>query len=337
MTLTLHGNLIPLSFSMIAGAILMLGNSSCVAPTGVQAGNSFALVFVPSPIPSVLPSPIVSGNPTKQVCDPFRSGGVSTAEQGILGSLSYLQNSAPRANNIADFEKYGTPVDVELFFNQLNVPTRMFDQGFQTQNGTALLDPQGNTLYEWFMLHFETNIRLSFADSPGNYQFAVLSDDGSIVQINQGTGYEVLINNDGVTASRLGCATQTVSMDATTSLPMKLDYFQGPRYNIALVLLWRRIPDTACGLTTPFVDPMCGQSGNDVYFDPTQVPSVPTDNWIQLLDRGWNVLNPANFYLPTTVVSNPCAIPTPSPSPSVTPTSSPSTCVGPLCGGAVGV
>src|SRR6185437_11769064 len=83
-------------------------------------------------------------------------------------------------------------------------------------------------------------------DQSGRYQFAVLSDDGSIMSINEGNGFEELIDNNGDTESRLRCADRGINFDASTSLPIKLDYFQGHRYNIALMLLWREVPETSC-------------------------------------------------------------------------------------------
>ena len=276
--------------------------SGCNAPSQVTAGNSSIEVA-----PQLATAP--TGDPGHQVCDPFGTGGTAGPDHGIFGHLWYLTPDMPQYTHVADYQTYGLSAPVDLYFSQLNVPTRKFDEGFTTQDGTLLQTPQGTTLYEWFSLHFETTIKLSRLDTAGEYQFAVLSDDGSVMSINDtGTGYRTLINNDGVTPSRLGCAAESITFDNSTSLPIKVDYFQGPRYHIALILLWREIPSCSGPTTDPTVlsETQCGKAGNGMYFDYTQVPQPPTQVWLDMLSRGWKVLSPENYYLPDYVTTNPC-------------------------------
>lgn len=301
--------------------------SGCQLPQGVQAGNSYALV-VPDPSPS--PTQTTGGDSSTQVCNPLGGGETTGLDNGLYGRLRYIPNdNAPRPQVIADFfGPNGADAGVDLYFNQLFVPTRYFSAGFQTQDGTTLTTPAGNTLYEWFEISFQSTLRLSTSDQAGQYQFAILSDDGSILSVDQGNGFQQLINNDGQTPSRLACATSTIQFDNSTALPIKVDYFQGPRYNIALILLWREIPVTSCGAneSEALRDPACGESGNNEFFnwDETGSPSTPTDVWIGMLNRGWKVLNVDNYYLPDSAPLNPCATPTPTPTPSTTPTPTPS-------------
>jgi hypothetical protein len=329
--------------------------SACNIPTGVVAGNSAIEVVPESPSPSAAPS--ASSSPgAPAVCDPFGSSQTVSTQNGLFSHL-YYPSAGQDWGDVMSYINLGLEAPVDLYFNQLNVPTRSFSEGFATQDGTLLEDQNGNTLYEWFALDFQTQIRLGPMDVPGRYQFAILSDDGSIMQIDQGLGLNQFINNDGETPSRLACATSGVDFSSSTSLPMRLDYFQGPRYNIALMLLWREVPETINGVDDPanLEDSACGQSGNDLWFDWTVTPSVPTDYWLALLSRGWKVLSPQNYFLPNTTLSNPCttsstptptasptptptvtANPSPTPTPSSNPTPSPtssSTCTGDACGG----
>jgi hypothetical protein len=245
------------------------------------------------------------------VCDPFGGAGDSGSIQGGLHArLFYLQPDQPQYTSVEDYVSQGTQAPTDLFFSQLNVPTRPFDRGFVLQDGSVLTRPGGDTLYEWFALQFDSRVRLAPDERAAKYQLAVLSDDGSIVRVDRGQGLETLINNDGLTPTRLACARSTVRMDALSLLPLQVDYYQGPRYHIALQLLWREIPDASDELADPGVldDPACGLSGNDVFFDSTQNPSAPTAIWQGLMDRGWKVLNPRNYLLPTGFESNPCAL-----------------------------
>jgi hypothetical protein len=351
-------------WAIISSSLIL---SACEVPTGVVAGSS-AINVVANPSPTAGTTGFASPTPSPTssvpvVCDPLGpSTGTATSENGLLAHLYYTPAGG---NTYGDVESYiqNDPIaPADLFFNQLNVPTRSFSEGFSTQDGTVLVDPEtGNTLYEWFALHFESQIKLGSLDTPGRYQFAVLSDDGTLMWLDQGTTPEQpFINNDGETPSRLRCATTGINFTSTTQIPLKLDYFQGPRYNIALMLLWREIPSCgASGQDTPndLYDVACDQAGNDTFFIWENDPVTPTDLWIGMLSRGWKVLSPDNYVLPGTqgITSNPCATPTPSPSPTatasptpsssptpittVTPTPSPSPtstqCSGPLCGGGV--
>jgi hypothetical protein len=264
---------------------------------------------------------------------PYNTGPEAVSpENGLVASLYYLNASQPRYSEVEDYIQYGNEDPATLYFNQLNVPTRDYLQGFPTQNGSALTTSQGNPLYEYFALRFESQIRLAQGDQSGRYQFAVLSDDGAIMSINQsgqsgqsgqqGQGLQEFINNDGITDSRLRCANQGINFDATTSLPIQIDYFQGPRYNLSLMLLWREVPETSCSSGRDgdqdsdqnLYDVACDQAGNDAFFDWQNNPATPTPLWLGMLNRGWKVVGPDNFFLPTP--TQPCASPSPSPSPS---------------------
>ena len=56
----------------------------------------------------------------------------------------------------------------------------------------------------------------------------------------------------------------------------------------------------------PLNDPDCGRWGNDLYFNwENQNPSIPNENWVHLLARGWSVVPPKNFVL-ANGNQNPC-------------------------------
>jgi hypothetical protein len=244
--------------------------------------------------------------PRPTVCDPFGSGNPAAGSNyGLIANLWYVPPGARTYDNVADYQANGTRLDATLYFNQLNVPTRAFDRGFQTQNGTILTTPAGDTLYEYFSLRFESEIRLTDHDQPGRYQFAVLADDGAVLYVNDdGMGYRALVDNDGTHPTRLGCATEGIDMDYETFLPIALDYYQGPRYHIALMVLWRKLPDG----NQSYNDVACGLEGNERFFDSNFSPSVPKQTWLDMLQRGWRVVAPQNYMLPLTAPENPCDV-----------------------------
>lgn len=288
-------------------AVLPLFLSGCELPSEVEAGNSTVEVQFASEAPAPeIPTPEAPGARPPAVCNPFGDQPSAERDAGLWGQLYYLVDGMPRYSRVADYISHGHHALVDLFFNKLDVPTRSFNRGFTMQDGKVLKTPDGDTLYEWFAIHFESVLSLASGEQAGRYQLALLSDDGSVMSINEnGSGFTQLINNDGLTSTRLSCATRTVWMDQSTRLPVSIDYFQGPRHHIALVLLWRYLPGTVDG--SDLSDVSCGVSGNEAFFDYNTSPSVPKQRWIDLLGRGWKVLSPENFRLPDRMIENPCA------------------------------
>lgn len=275
-------------------ASLALSMSACdELPLLTTAGNSTIGVFE-------------AADPTRTVCDPLGgSSGSGSIRSGLKASLSFIPNgSTSMYSDVESFFRRTTHVDADLYFNQLYVPTRAFDRGFVTQSGFTIQNQEGNTLYEFFGLNFESSIRLGSTDQPGLYQFAILSDDGSIMEIDEGNGFNTIVSNDADHPTRMGCATRAVDFSSRdVRMPMKLAYYQGPRYHIALTLLWRKVnPGQSLS------DARCGQSGNGLFWDSTVDPSIAQDAFIELLSRGWKVLGPDNYVIPDNE-HNPCQNP----------------------------
>jgi hypothetical protein len=234
------------------------------------------------------------------VCDPFDGGGGAQPGYGLKAVLSYAA-AGQRYYTVQEYLDNGIRADQTIFFNTLNVPTRAFSLGFPTQTGGMLKADDGTNLVEFFALEFTTVLKLGPNDLPGDYELALLSDDGAILQIRDNGTYRNLVTNDGDHPSRFGCTTETVHFDADTEVLAKIKYYQGPRYHISLIPMWRRI-------TNPALvghDSSCGQSGNNMYFDPDH-NSTPQAAYTGLLNRGWKPLEALNYGLPVEAVFNPC-------------------------------
>jgi hypothetical protein len=110
---------------------------------------------------------------------------------------------------------------------------------------------------------------------------------------------ELLIDNDGDHPTRMGCASRTVRFHRNAMLPIEVQYYQGPRYHISNVLMWRKS-------STAGADSSCGQLGNNLYFNPDN-NSDPQQAFKNLQARGWKVLKPDNFIVSRDQVDyNPC-------------------------------
>lgn len=242
-------------------------------------------------------------DPTKTVCDPFQQQIQAKPDRGLISELFYLTDDQPRYSSVLDMMQFGHKVDSTLYFNRLDIPTRPFDRGFYTQSGDLITTINGNSLYEYFGLRFTSDLKLATGESPGAYQFAILADDGAILTLNIDGTDQVIVNDDGTHPTKMACASLPVNLSDGQTIPFKLIYHQGPRYHIALKVMWRPWP--AAG-GDPVVDTWCNQSGNSLFFDSTQDPPAPQTAYYDLLSRGWKVLDSGNFKLPSGD-PNPCA------------------------------
>jgi hypothetical protein len=287
-------------FSTILLVACCLSLTACLTEgTGTEAGTD----VVANPTDAPPKQPLTT--PERTVCDPF-SVGTSARDRGLIGNLLFLEDDQPRYTSVHDYINYGTPIASTLYFDQLFIPTRAFDLGFYTQDGHVVVNQHDQPVYEYFGLRVETQITLADSDPAGYYEFAILSDDGAtMTKINDDGTEEVLVNNDGTHPTRMGCGTKAVYMDHQSKIRTVIEYYQGPRYHISLVVLYRPMPDGA-NPNAQAVDVECGKSGNGRYFNSNVVPSAPTATYYDLLTRGWKPLGNENYYFPEQF-SNPCA------------------------------
>jgi hypothetical protein len=238
------------------------------------------------------------------VCDPFTVGGDATCSGGLVGNIYYLDANGQKSfqalstKTVDYFINSGIQVNAILNLKQLFVSTRSFTSGFPTNSGSLVTDNSGNALYSYFAFDLKTVFKLDSANNqPGWYQFATLSDDGSVVTITpQGSStVQTLVSSDGDHPTRMGCSTQAIYVDDTTRLAMRIKYYQGPPTEIALVMMWKRVSGPTAAL-----DASCGATGNNTFFGPPPYTDFTSTNsgYAQLLSRGWSVLAPGNFIAP---------------------------------------
>lgn len=297
---------------VVSGGALLTG-CNYSHPTSV---TSLSLAQTEAPAPTTVAADPTS-NPIKTyaraqvACNPLTGSSAAVDYNlGLAARLYYSPNGGPQYSSVEDYMNHGTDLGVDIFFNQVNMIPTYFANGFASEAGPAFQTQDGTVLTEWFGIQYKSVLRLTSHNAPGNYQLASLSDDGSILYLDPtGTGANpvAFINSDGLHAPKLACATSTLRMSANTHIPMQLDFFQGPRYHIANMLLWRRIPDALDPTAASSLhDDACGAQGTDVFFHVDQTTSVPTTAYQDLLNRGWEVIPEENFVLPETDPANPC-------------------------------
>ena len=148
--------------------------------------------------------------------------GTLNAQEYVFGSIEWLPSSLegnvyklPRnTNRLPDFSTLSP--QSKVYTSSLNIPERAWSEGFPGVRG----------INEWFGIDYRGNFTVK---QDGKYTFRLSSDDGSKLYIDD----KLIINNDGThpTSSKSG------TIELSTSIhKINVQYFQGPRYHIALQL-----------------------------------------------------------------------------------------------------
>lgn len=279
-------------YFLVCGFLVL---SACNA----QEANEADVEFSKQPAMNVHPYDVNKYQINKLVCDPMGEQGNPGANDGLIAELFYLNDSHPRYKNVQEYIDNGVASSQKLFFTDLNVPTRLFDTGFPTEAGNMIQDDSGNDLIEYFALRFKSTLKLSPDDEEGDYELALLSDDGTVMKIIDVDGVaQVVVDNDHNHPTKMGCG-DIVHFDHDTSYDVVIDYYQGPRYHISIIPMWRKV-----GSQTQ-AEKECGQKGNSRYFDFNN-NSAPKDNYLDMLLRGWKPIAAENWNLPPMAIFNPC-------------------------------
>ncbi|MCB0411838.1 MAG: hypothetical protein KDD22_04890 [Bdellovibrionales bacterium] len=287
---------LPLTGCLNEGTVVEDGTQADIEPAPPDSGSEEE----PTPDPNTV------------VCQPFvqLAATEEPRTQGVYSQLFYLDSTQPQYTSVADYIANGHKVEgIDIYFNQLHIPTRPWDRGFITQSGDPIYTQNGDFLYEWFAMRFKGKLTLAVDQPAGDYQVSLLSDDGAVWRLDlNGDGiYEVVVDNDGTHPTRMGCSNDRVHLEPGVPIDFELDYYQGPRYHISLVTLMRPYPTMGIDL----VDPLCGQQGNSLFFDKKKSPPMAKQAYNDLLSRGWKPLATGNYLLPSDIHSNPCNEPAP--------------------------
>jgi hypothetical protein len=103
-----------------------------------------------------------------------------------------------------------------IYTTVLNVPPQDFMEGF----------PGISNRFEWFAIDYTGNFWIA---RPGKYKFALNSDDGSMLYVDD----TLVIDNNGQhpPVSRKGSVKLSLGVHR-----IRVSYFQGPRFTVALTL-----------------------------------------------------------------------------------------------------
>ncbi len=132
---------------------------------------------------------------------------------GLRGTIYFIPNDT---RVLPNFDGQGVERVGEVWTNSLNVPPRHWSDGF----------PGLTDRFEWFAIDYDGKF---WIDQPGRYTFALISDDGSRLFIDD----VPIIDNDCQHPPDLRLA--AVKLEGGGH-KLRVSYFQGPRDCVALVL-----------------------------------------------------------------------------------------------------
>lgn len=261
--------------------------------------------------PDEIKKEVDTTKPSPIVCDPFSTG--SQQDHGLKGKINYWNGDSKYedAKYTLDFYKIGNTgtetASSDLYLNQLNITSREFNQGFPTSNG-VLKNNKGENLIEFFGLELESKLMLPKGELTieKEYRIAFVSDDGVRMQIQNPSGsWSTLLESPTTDPNRVTCSKQTLKFNASTSegIPLKINFFQGPKNHLGLIMLWKEIDKNN---PQSFNDPYCLDEpkvfGVNELFDTANGGSKALPAYTDFLARGWKVIPVDNFF-----TKNPCA------------------------------
>ena len=130
---------------------------------------------------------------------------------GLRGLIYFIPPRIPALPAFSGMDAVGV-----IYTPSLNVPQRVFKEGF----------PGVSNRIQGFAIDYTGRF---WIDPPGNYQFRLTSDDGAKLYIDG----RLVVDNDGIHPPRP--RTGSVALDGGIHR-MRVSYYQGPPYYLALVL-----------------------------------------------------------------------------------------------------
>jgi hypothetical protein len=177
--------------------------------------------------------------------------GCRDADKGLKGSIYVLEQgySGPEIQ-IGYILANGVRLPQDVQMTNFNVPARSFTEGFPLSNGTLLSGPSGQPILEWFAFDLTGYFTLRSPYASGQYQFAVFIDDGAVIRLDG----QVILNADGYHSPQWLCQQNPVNLNVNDRHTFGLQYFQGPKTEIALRLMMRPYnPNLPCSDQGGFV------------------------------------------------------------------------------------
>jgi PA14 domain-containing protein len=142
---------------------------------------------------------------------PVSFGTTVVVPGGLEGVVYHIPKNSKAIPDLRKIKPQG-----KIYVSALNIPLRDFTEGF----------PGVTRRQEWFAIEYTGRF---WIEKPGPYRFALTSDDGSKLFIDD----QIVVDNDGIHP----VDTKSGSVDLAGGIhKIRVQYFQGPRLQVALVL-----------------------------------------------------------------------------------------------------
>ncbi len=130
---------------------------------------------------------------------------------GLRGFIYHIPKGTRRLPDFGKLKPVGS-----IYTSSLNIPPQNFQDGF----------PGVTDRFEWFAIDYTGRF---WIDKPGLYAFVLTSDDGARVYLDD----QLIADNDGQHEPE----ERTGSIRLASGIHrIRVSYFQGPRFQVALVL-----------------------------------------------------------------------------------------------------
>jgi hypothetical protein len=130
---------------------------------------------------------------------------------GLTGEIYAIKENSKKLPDFKKLKPIGT-----IYTYSLAIPARDFNEGF----------PGLPERLEWFAIDYTGRF---WIETPGSYRFILTSDDGSRLYIDE----KRVIDNDGTHPPET--VSGVVNLKSGTH-SLRVSYFQGPRFHVALML-----------------------------------------------------------------------------------------------------
>ena len=138
-------------------------------------------------------------------------GTTVVSSSGLEGKIYFIKKYPSEMPNIEKMKPKGV-----IYTEALNVPPQDFTAGF----------PGLGDRNEWFGIDYTGRV---WIETEGEYRFKLLSDDGSRLYLDD----KLVIDNDGMHPPEEVSGTAVLTRGIHK---LRVMYFQGPRFHVALVL-----------------------------------------------------------------------------------------------------
>jgi hypothetical protein len=191
----------------------IVNGNTYVSPTTGTEAYEVKIIAVSKSDPTQTSSAVLKLEPATQVF-----AGCTNDLKGfpIKADVYAIPDDSERLPDFTMFNKTSATACMEAF----QIPNRAWSDGF----------PGQPTLIEWFAIRASSHLTVG---TTGKHYFKLNADDGAKLYIDG----QLVVDNDGIHAEK--AVVGSINLTAGQH-EIVVEYFQGPRYHIALELFWKK-------------------------------------------------------------------------------------------------